>query len=179
MFDRGAGGGSVVLEEEDISQAHVAPQVEDAVANGEIDISDVARRQRRQAGGVIGRLDDDLVCADPGHAIVKPFPAALNLALDAQSRKLIRDNADMPAGLIRSAGVAIRQNLGGSLRFMACAERADAGRRRWDDMIAGEIGGAEGAIRRDNHPASCNGVFAKVGHWSIRAGKTGNSQHTA
>ena len=55
---------------------------------------------------MIGRLDDDLVRADAVHLVVEPLAGRLEVALDAQRRELVGDDAERPARPVRPASRA-------------------------------------------------------------------------
>ena len=58
-------------------------------------------RHRREPLVVVRRLDDDLVGADAAHAVEHPLALAVERALDAQRRKLVGHDAQVPAGAVR------------------------------------------------------------------------------
>src|SRR5205085_12223668 len=69
MFERRAGGFAVVFENQDVLEAAVFLQVENAVAEGPEDVFDPFGREGGEAGVVVGGLDDDLMRADAVHLV--------------------------------------------------------------------------------------------------------------
>src|SRR5262249_7136166 len=81
---------------EDRAEALVALQVGNAVPPGAHDLTHPARREHAELRIVLRRLDDDLVRADPAHAVVDAFAASLEVALDPQRGKFVGDDAHAP-----------------------------------------------------------------------------------
>ena len=152
VFQRGPSRRAVVLEDQDVAEPAVFPQVQDAVAVRPEDVLKLLLRQARQRRLVIGRFDDHLVGAHPVHAIVEPNPLAPEIALDLQRRELIRHHAQAPPRRVGHAtGGTVRENLRWRLRFVPRAERAQRlGRQRRRRLT--EIGRALGSFGGDDHP---------------------------
>ena len=94
---------------------------------GPQDVLDGALGQRGQRAVVVGRFDDDFVRADAVHAVEQAFAFAVQVAFDAQRRKLVGHDAHAPAGRVRPAAVAaIGQDFRRRLALVAVAERAEA-----------------------------------------------------
>src|SRR5258706_7694585 len=74
VLQGGAGVLAVVLEDQDVAEAVVVLEVHHAVPEGPEHVLDLLRRQLAQLLRVIGRLDDDLVRADPVHLVVEASP---------------------------------------------------------------------------------------------------------
>ena len=110
MLERGARSFAVVLENEDVFEAAVLLQVEDAVAEGPEYVLDALGRQRSQRRVVVGRFDDHLVRADAVHLVEHAFGLAAQIAFDAQRGELVGHYADGPAGSMAAA--AARLGLG-------------------------------------------------------------------
>ena len=81
VLERSARGFAVILEEQDVFEAPVFFQIENAVAEGPEHIFNALRRQRGQGGIVVGRLDDDLVRADAVHLVEHAFGLAVQSCL--------------------------------------------------------------------------------------------------
>ena len=92
---------SVVLEDQDVLEAPVLLQVDDAVAKCPEHVFDSLLGKSRQSGIVLGRLDDDLVRADAVHLVEHAFGLATQASLDAKRGKLVRDHAHRPASASR------------------------------------------------------------------------------
>src|SRR6266571_2726797 len=152
VLQRGPGGRAVVLEDQDVAEPGVFPQVQDAVAVRPEDVLKLLLRQARQRRLVIGRFDDHLVGAHPVHAIVEPNPLAPEIALDLQRRELVRDHAQAPPRRVgRATGGTVREDLRRRLRFVPRTERAQRlGRNRRHHLT--EIGRALGSFGGDDHP---------------------------
>src|SRR5579884_1060062 len=107
---------------------------------------------------MLRRLHDDLMCADPVHAIVQPVAGSPEIAFHPKRRELVRDHANAPFG---PAVGPIGQNFGRSPIFIARAERTD-GHSFGADWVADEIPRASGAIAGADHPAPGNGILADL-----------------
>ena len=111
MLERRASRPAVVLEQQDVAQAAVLPEVAHALAERRQHPLDLGLGHRRQRLDVIGRLDDDFVRADPVHAIEHPLAFAVEPALDLQRRKLVGHDAQFPAGTVARRRSADRRTL--------------------------------------------------------------------
>src|SRR5271165_6234225 len=162
MFDRGASGFAVILENQDVAEALIVLEVQHAVAIGPEDVFQRAFGESGQCRGVIGRFDDHLVSAYAIHFVEKTLAFAVQLAFDAQRGKFVGHHADAPAGGVGGAAAApVDQNFGGCLRFAAGAERAVLG-IFCDYAFPQEIVGALAALGGDDHPASGDGIFSQL-----------------
>src|SRR2546422_835295 len=152
VLQRGPGGLAVVLEDQDVAQPAVFPQVQDAVAVCPEDVLKLLLRQARQRRLVIGRFDDHLVGPHPAHAIVEPNALPPEIALDLQLRELVRRHAPRPPRRIgRAPGGTVREDLRWRLRFVPRTERAQRlGRKRRHNLT--EICRALGSFGGDDHP---------------------------
>ena len=65
MFERCPGGLPVILEDQDVLEAAILFQIEDAVSERPQNVFNSLGRQRCKAGRVVGCLDDDFVRSDP------------------------------------------------------------------------------------------------------------------
>jgi hypothetical protein len=101
---------------------------------------------------VARRLDDHFVRADPVHPIEHAFADPVERPLDLQRGKLVRHDADVPAGGIRAAAVLpIGQDFRRRERFVSRTERAmlAANERR---PLDAKIGRPLLTVGRDDHP---------------------------
>jgi hypothetical protein len=91
------------------------------------------------------------------HAVIHAFGATVEIAFNSQCGKLIRDHADRPAGLISLTTVAISEDLGRGLGFIAGTKRAKAA---LDDYgVPSEIARSTGSVGGNDDPTSCNRVL--------------------
>src|SRR6266849_2515049 len=161
VLERRPGSLAVVLENQDVTEALVIFQVEDAVAIGPQHLFDGSLGHRGQRALVIRRFDDHFVRPDTVHAVKQSLALAIEVAFDAQRRELVRDDADSPTGAIpRAAVAAVGQDLGRRLRLIAVAKRAKALPL---DLyaFANEVGRPLRPVGRDDHPSTGDGIFAK------------------
>src|ERR1700676_5469668 len=87
----------MILEDQDVFETAVFLQIQETVAECPQNVFDSFWRQGREAGGVIGRLNDDLVRLDSVHAIEHALGLPVQRAFNAQGWKLIRHDADSPS----------------------------------------------------------------------------------
>src|ERR1035438_674832 len=69
VLQRRSGRFPMILKNQDVLEPAIFLQIQDSVPEGPQDIFDAFGRQSRQAGRVVGSLDDDFMCPDPIHAI--------------------------------------------------------------------------------------------------------------
>ncbi len=100
MFERRPSGSAVILEDQDESEARVALQVLDAFAKRPQHPLDMRFAHGRQRLPVFGRLDDDFMRADAVHAVEHALALTIEVAFDLQRRKLVRHDAQVPAGAV-------------------------------------------------------------------------------
>ena len=149
----------MVLEDQDVLEAPVLLQIDDAVPVRPQNVFNPLLRNAGQGGVVLGRFDDDLVRPNAVHLVEHAFGLPVQASLDSKGRKLIGHHAHRPIrGVARSAVRAIRQHLGRSLAFIAIAERAKAALHF--HRLAAEVGGTLGAIGRNDYPSSYDWIFA-------------------
>src|SRR5579872_5343604 len=79
MFQRRSGSLSMILENQDVLEPPVLLQIKNSVAEGPKHIFDSFWRQRREAGAVVGSLNNDFVGAHSIH----PVEHALSLPAEA------------------------------------------------------------------------------------------------
>src|SRR5947199_8040734 len=166
VLQRCPGRLAMILENQNVFEPPVFFQVQYPVPKCPQNILNALRRQRRHAGRVIGRLDNDLVGPNPIHAIKHSFSLTVQRALDTQRRKLIGDYAHRPSRCIplrRRATIGVRPvglNFRGCLGFVSVTERAETALDL--HVFAREIRRALRSISRDNDPTSNDGVFSKL-----------------
>src|SRR5581483_10512796 len=164
MLERSPRGLSMVLENQDVLEAAVFLQIQDTVAKGPQNIFDSLGRQRREAGIMIRRFNDDFVSADAVHLVEHAFGLAIQIAFDSQGREFVGNDAYGPArriALRRRTSIRIRPiglNLRRSLGLVSIAEGAEATLDA--HPFAGKIRGTLGAIGGDDHPTANNGIFS-------------------
>ena len=73
----------MIFEDEDVLEAAVLFQVEDAIAEGPENVFDPFGGEGSEAGVVVGGLDDDLMRTDAVHLVKHAFGLAIELAFDA------------------------------------------------------------------------------------------------
>src|ERR687898_1910343 len=98
MLEMRAGGRAVILEDDDRAEAAILLQIVDALAESTEHLLDIALPHRRQRLLVARRLDDHLVGADAVHLVEEALALAVERAFDAQHGKLVRHDAQAPAG---------------------------------------------------------------------------------
>ncbi len=76
------------------------------------------------------RLDNDFVRANALHLVEDAFAFAVQIAFDAQHRKLVRDHAQRPTWLVRARAVSIGEHLRRRLGFVPGTEGAEPPRWR-------------------------------------------------
>src|SRR5713101_7633892 len=167
VLERRPGSLAVVLENQDVTEALVILQVEDAVAIGPQHLFDGSLGHRGQRALVIRRFDDHFVRPDTVHAVKQSLALAVEIAFDAQRRELVRDDADSPTGAIpRAAVAAVGRDLGRRLPLISIAKWAKAISLHLH-AFANEVGGPFSAVGRDDYPAAGYGILAKFGHSSL------------
>ena len=100
MIERRARRLAVILEDDDVAEAAVAFEVLHAVAEGAQHLLHGRLPHRRERIDVAGGFDDHFVRADAVHPVEQALAAAIERALDAEHGKLIRDDAQVPAGTV-------------------------------------------------------------------------------
>src|ERR1700728_1800760 len=166
MLQRRSRGLAVVFEDQDVFEAAIFFQIEDAVPERPQNVFNAFGRQRGEAGGVVGRLNNDFVRPDSVHAIKHALRLAVERAFNTQSWKLIGHDANRPTRgvpLRRWPAVRVRTvglNLGRRLGLVSVAK----GTKSALDLhiFADKIGWALRPVRRNNHPAAHNRIFSQL-----------------
>src|SRR5579862_1274865 len=170
MFQRGPGSLAMVLEDQNVFEPPILLQIENAIPEGPQHVFDSLWRQCRQARSVVRSLDDYFMRPDPVHSVEHPLSLTVQIALDAESRKLVRYNSNRPSRRVplrRRPSIRIRPvrlNLRWSLPLIAVAKRAESPLNL--HVLAYEIGRALGPVRRDDYPTANNGIFSKLRHFT-------------
>jgi hypothetical protein len=141
-------------------------QIQDAVPESPQNIFNPFGRQGREAGSMVGRLDDDLVRPDSVHAIEHALRLAVQRAFDSQGWKLVGDDADGPsrsvplrlrsAIRVRTVRLDLRRRLG----LVPVAERTKSPLDL--HIFPNKIGWALRPVRRNNHPTAYNRIFSQL-----------------
>ena len=106
-------------------------------------------------------IDDDFMCPDSVHTVVKAVGLAIEVALYAQRGKLVRNNARGPTRLVWSAVRAKRENLRRRSVLISGAKRTNP-LLLDDNLRADEIAWPLGAIRRHDDPSTGDRFFSKL-----------------
>src|SRR6185503_17234037 len=102
------------------------------------------------------------------HAVEQPLALAIERAFDLERGKLVRDDAEVPAGRVRRAAVlAVGEDLGRRQPLVPGAERAmlPPDRRR---PLDAEVVRPLLAVRGNDHPSAGDRVFAQLRHGNSR-----------
>ena len=163
VFQRRTGGGPLVFEDQSVHQARIALQVDQPVPIDPEHFADVVDRQVGHVRFMVRALDDDFVRADAVHQVVNSFAPLVEISLDLQSREFVRHDARPPAAVVAlRPRMPISQNFRRRRVFVSFTKRAEppAGRA----ILRGKVLGSFGAVGRQDHPASDDGVFSKFRH---------------
>ena len=158
VLERRARGRTVILENHDVPQPDVPFQIKHPLAPGPEHLLDLRLRKRRERLRVARRFDNHFVRADAVHPIEEPLAFAIEIALDAQRRKFVGHDTDIPA-----RAVAPGENLRRRLVFVSLAERAMLV-AFGGDCFDLKIAGALLPLGRDDDPAARDRIFSQVGH---------------
>src|SRR6266446_5521946 len=164
VLERSSGRFAMILEDQDVLEAPVLLEVENAVAESPKYVFDPPGRQGRQGRVVIGRFDDDLVGADAIHLVEHTLGLLVQVAFDSESRKLVGHHAHRPAGTVLLSRGPVRartigQNLRRSFALISVVERTKTSALDLH-RFAHKVGGPLGAIGGNNDPPSYDGVFS-------------------
>ena len=168
MLERRPCGLAVIFENQNVLKAPVLFQIENAITESPENVFDTLGWQRRQTGIVIGSFNDHFMRANAVHLVEHAFGLAVQIAFDAQCRKLIRNYAHCPArtvALRRRAAIRVRAvglNLRRCFTLVAITKRAEAALDF--HSLPDKIGRTLGTVGRDNYPSSDDRVFSKLGH---------------
>src|SRR5260370_18457162 len=122
MIDRRAGGFTVVLEDQNVSEALVILPVQHAIPVSPKNVFHRTLRQGSQRRRMVWRFHDHFMSPDSVHLVEEAFSFAVQPAFDAQRRKLIGHDTNTPTrGVCPAAVSPINQNLSRSLAFGALA----------------------------------------------------------
>jgi hypothetical protein len=163
VLQRRAGRPAMILEQQDVAQAVVLPEVAHALAEGREHSLDFAFGHRRQRLVMIGCLDDDLVRADPVHAVEHPLAFTVEPTLHLQRGELVGNDAQFPSGAIPDAIRSIREHLRRRQVLSTRAKRAVPVALNLVPLQP-KVARTLAALRRDDHPAAGDRVFTKLRH---------------
>src|SRR5258708_7054299 len=168
MLQRRAGCFAVIFEHQDVLEAAVLLEVENAVAEGPEQVFHALDRHGGQALHVVRRLDHDFVRADSVHPVKHAVSLAVEVALDAQCGKFVRHHAQVPSGggAVSIFRGTVGQNLRRRLALIAGTKRTESPALDID-ALAGKISRPTGTVGGDDDPASGNRIFAKFRHTAI------------
>src|SRR5262249_6308210 len=168
MFQRGSRSIAIVLENHDVLEATVLLEIEDAVAKRPEDILHALHRHSGQGLSVVRRLNHHFVGADAVHLVEHAIRLAVEITLNAQRRKLVGYNAQVPSGKIAPSVFAgtVSHDLRRRLAFIARAKRTKV-RALEDNAFTRKIAGTLGTVAGNNDPASGHGVFSQFRHRNI------------
>src|SRR5260370_9517622 len=125
MIDRRARSFTVVLEDQNVSEALVILQVQHAIPVPPEYVFHGTLRQSSQRRRMVWRFHDHFMSADSVHLVEEAFSFAVQPAFDAQCRKFIGHHTNTPTRCVGPPAVsAINQNLGRRLVFVAPAKGA-------------------------------------------------------
>src|SRR6478735_1159222 len=121
----------MILENQDVLEAPVFLEIEDAVTKCPQHIFDPFWRERRECGVVIRRLHDNFVGADSVHPVEHPFGLPVQISFDTECRKFVRHYTNRPAWRVSlspsAVGIgAIRLNLGRRFALIAVAKGTES-----------------------------------------------------
>src|SRR5580692_1104471 len=150
VFERSASRFAMVLEQQNVAQAGIAFQVEDAIAESPKEIFDPLFGKIGERDFVVRTLDDHFVRAHAAHSVVETLALAIERSFDAKSRELIGNHAQIPMAV---AVFTIREDLRRGIGFVAKA-KGTTSIRLGKILAAGEIAGAPGATGGDDHPTT-------------------------
>src|SRR5215467_14350451 len=108
VLKRSPGGFAVILKNENVLEAAVFLQIEDAVAEGPEHVFNALGGQAGEAQRVVGRLDDRFVGANSVHLVEHAFGLLGKIAFDTESRKLVGNHANGPSGAVFLRGATVR-----------------------------------------------------------------------
>src|SRR5688572_24932504 len=111
MVENAAGCLAVVLEQENVPEPNIAPQVEHAITEGPKDVFHSLCRHFGQRLSVVGCLDQHLVCPNARHLVVDAIGFAPGGAFHTQHWKLTGNYSRSPTGFVRAATRAISEDL--------------------------------------------------------------------
>ena len=115
---------------------------------------------------MVGSFNDDFVGADPVHPVEHALGLAVQVALNTQGRKLVRNHPYCPSrsvALQRRGPIRVRTiclNLRRSLAFVPITERAKAAFQF--HSVTGKVSWTLCAVGRNNHPPAYNWVFPQL-----------------
>ncbi len=156
------GRSAVVLEDQDVTEAHVVQEIGHPIAIGVDHFDHLARAVLAGLLIVRRRFDHDLVRADAAHPVVEPFGLLVEAPFDPEGRIAVRDDPHAPfLGTLVSVVRTIGEHFGRSHPLVAGAE--GTGFPRSDRRgVPAERAGAMTTLARDDHPPSDDWILAQL-----------------
>jgi len=177
MFQRGPRCEAMVFEDEDVSEARVAPQVDNPITVGQQDILYTLERQGGQGLFMPRRFDHDFMSTDAIHFIIDPFAFSVQFSFYSESRELIGDDAKGPTRRVgRGSVVSERKDFRRGSILVAFTEGAESADR--PSFLRSKIRGSPTPLGGNDHPSSMDRVFSQLGHrgfifgrkWGVKRG---------
>jgi hypothetical protein len=110
MFQRGPCCDAMVFEDEDVSEARVAPQIDDPLTVRQQDILCTLEGQVGQSLFMPRRFDHDFMGANPIHLVIDPFPFSVQFSFYSEGGELIGNDAKGPTGRVRRGSIVSECN---------------------------------------------------------------------
>src|SRR5437868_14377300 len=162
MLQGGACRLPVILEDQNVLEAAILLEIDDAVAESPKHVLDAFLRHVGEGLRVIRRLDNDFMRTDAVHAVVHTIGAAIEVSFDPQCGIFVGHYTHGPAGLITlTLTMAKGKDLRWRLGFVAGTERAKSALENYG--VSDEITWSARAVGRNNDPASGDGVLPQFG----------------
>ena len=165
VLERRAGGRAVVLEDQDVAEAGCP-------ASGRARARGTPTAPARSPAPPSSPAS----CRDRGVSMItscapmpfirsnSPSPSRSSVALDLQRRKLVRHDAQVPAGRVRRAAVCRYASTSGGVMSSWPGQNGQSSSPMIVTRLEAEVVGALLALGRDDDPAAGDGIFSQVGH---------------
>jgi hypothetical protein len=109
----------MILEQENIAQARVSFEIQDAIPKSPEKIFDPLFRKVGERYFMLRALDDYFVRSHATHTVIQAFALAVEHAFDTKRRELVWDYAQIPAPV---PVLAVGEDFGRCIRFVATAK---------------------------------------------------------
>src|SRR5579863_499569 len=152
MFERCAGGLTLVFEQQNIAQTPVLFKVFHTLPERPQYLLNRLLRKIRDAQRMLRPFDDDFMCADSLHLVEESFTFALQITFNPEHREFVGDHPQRPSGLIGARAVPVSEHLRRGLAFVTWTERTEAAGGHSRGWLANEIRGSPRPIGGDNDP---------------------------
>ena len=93
MFKRSSGGRTIIFKDEDMAKPLIPPQIDHSLPVSPEDLLHIPQWESGQSFGMLRRLDHHFMGSYSIHLIIDPLALPVQLAFNAESGELIRDNA--------------------------------------------------------------------------------------